>query len=141
MSMFIALVLEHGELPESLSGGPSIGKSLASYLDTLDEMARDLSLRPLNDFVVDYTEQIEDILVDEDIEDVEEAIMGLGGSGPWYDPEEGIRTVQCLIQHIDGLLADEDKALEGPLVVLKSLASELDYAKQQDSRFHLSFEG
>jgi hypothetical protein len=142
MSQFVSVVLVHGEVPESLSSGPGIGKSFANHFDDLNAMARGLGLRPLDDFYVDYMEQLEAIWTDENfqVEGLEEATSRIGADGPWFDPDEGLRSVYGLIQHIESLPANEVNTLEGPLTVLRSIASELEYAKQQDSRFHLAFQ-
>lgn len=53
MSVFISVVLEHGEIPETICSGPGIAKSFANFFDDLDEMARRLHLTPLKDFYVE----------------------------------------------------------------------------------------
>ena len=141
MSMFVSVVLEHGEVPESLSAGPGIEKSMANYFDGLNATARGLGLRPLGDFHVDYSEQLEAIMTNEDIEgeDIEEAMSRIGTEGPWFGPDEGLRTVHGLIQHFDSLPANEANAVEGSLIVLRGIETELEYAKEHDDRFHLAF--
>ncbi len=131
MSIFVSLVLEHGELPESVDGGPSIAKALASCMDELDSIARGLGLKPLVDFEVEYEEELDEILSDESI-DLEEAMVGgLGSSGPWYDSNEALQTVRGLIKHIP----ESDRKM----IVLRSLETELVYASEQGSGFHLHF--
>jgi hypothetical protein len=136
MSTFLSVTLEVGELPESIDGGPGIAKSLADHIESLDSMASGLGLRPLGQFMVDYASQMEDFFAEEgndDIEDIEKAMAGLGDSGPWFNPEEGIATVLGLIQKVQ---SSPDAA--NLLVILKSMEQELEYAKQRGSRFHLS---
>lgn len=139
MSMFVSVVLEDGEIPDSASGGPGIAKSLVHMMDDLDAMAVDLGLRPLGDFVVDYGEQMEELFADEGVEDIDEALSRIGADGPWFDPDEGLRTVGGLIQRVEGFGGEGSKTREGTLIVLGSIASELEYAKKQGSRFHLGF--
>ncbi len=139
MSMFISLVLEDEELPESIDGGPGIAKSLASSIGELDEIARQLGLKPLGEFVVDSGEELDEIMADEDlvdIEDLEAAIREIGGAGPWFEPETGLATVGGLIQHFE---KSPSSGSEGSLVILRSLETELAYAKDRESRFHLNF--
>lgn len=140
MSMFLSVVLERGEVPESLSAGPGVEKSLANYFDDLHVTAQSLGLRPLGDFHVDYSEQLEAIMMNDDIEgeDIEEAMSRIGADGPWFDPDEGLLTVRGLIQHFESLSANEPHAVEGPLIVLRGIASELEHAKKHDDRFHLA---
>lgn len=131
MAMFMSVVLEHGELPESIDGGPSVAKALAYCMDELDSIARTLGLKPLVDFEVDYRADLDEILADESI-DLEEAMAGgLGSSGPWYDPETALQTVRGLIAH----LSQTDTRMD----ILRSLETELEYAKQQGGGFHLHF--
>jgi hypothetical protein len=139
--MFVSVVLEQRELHESASAGPGIEKSLANYIDSLNETARGLGLRTLGNFYVDYSEQLEAIMTDEGIdnEDIEEAMSRIGVDGPWFDPDEGLRTVHGLMQHLESLPADESSAVEGPLMVLRGIATELEYAKEHGDRFHLAF--
>ena len=110
MAMSMWVVLEHGQIPERLDSVYGVGKSLAGFLDGLDATARDLGLSPLGGFVVDYAERTEELFGDEDVEidDIEAAIGNLGSVGPWYDPDDGLRTAHGLIQHFQGLLERED---------------------------------
>jgi hypothetical protein len=133
MSMFVTFVLDHGEVPESFESGPSFAKSLCSMMDNLDSIARGIGLKPLVDFEVDYSEEVDEILADENV-DVEQAMNDVGKGGPWYEPGEGLVTVRGLIGHLQGL-ADAEQALP----VLRSLERELEYAKETGSGFHLSF--
>jgi hypothetical protein len=141
MSMFLGVVLENGAAaPESVDT-----KSFAWHCDDLDLMARALGLRPLGEFEVDYGERRDEILdemlrdEDTDDEDIYEAMSQVGDDGPWFDPDEGLRTVHGLIQHIENLPAGE--ANEVKLLVLRGLVSELSWAKQNRLRFHFAFEG
>ena len=136
MSMFLGVTLEDAELPESIDGGPGIAKSLAYHLESLDSMARGLGVKPLGEFMVDYISQMEEFFAAEGndtIEEMEQAMAGIGDSGPWFNPDEGVATVRALIQKVQS--AADTKNL---LVILKSLEKELEYAKQKGSRFHLS---
>ena len=142
MAMSMWVVLEHGQIPERLDSVYGVGKSLAGFLDGLDDTARDLGLSPLGGFVVDYAERTEELFGDEDVEidDIESAIGNLGSEGPWFDPDEGLRTAHGLIQNFQGLLNEKTESNEGVLVSLRYLVTELDYAKQQRSRFHFGVE-
>jgi hypothetical protein len=142
MSMSMWVVLEHGEIPESLDAGYGVGKSLAGFLDELDDTARKLGLSPLGGFVVDYAEQTEELFADEDVEidDIKAAIGNLGSEGPWYDPDEGLRTANGLFRHFQGSPDGETESNEGVLESLRYLVPELEYAKQQGSRFHFGVE-
>jgi hypothetical protein len=133
MSMFVSVVLENGEIPESADEGSGIAKSLASNLDNLDSFARGLGLKPLGEFVVDYASELEEIAANLDVDDLEEAIGAIGVAGPWFDPKEGLTTVRGLIQHVQA-----SPAKAHLLFVLQSLEGELENAVHKNSRFHLS---
>jgi hypothetical protein len=142
MSMFVVVVLENGEVvPETVETADA--KSLAWHFDDLNAMARRLGLRPLGDFEVDYEEQRMEVLDGEDLsdEDIEEAMSRVGDDGPWFEPDEGLRTVLGLIRHIEESPAGAANAPEVKLHVLRGLASEIGYAGRRHTRFHLAFEG
>jgi hypothetical protein len=143
MSQFLLTALESGEpIPESVEVD---AQSLARLFDDLNAMSRDLGLRPLDEFLVDYEEQRMEVLEREDLsdEDLEEAMNRVGDEGPWFDPHEGLRTVHGLIRHLEGLPSSEVDAgkVKVRLFVLKGLESEIGYAKQIGTRFHLAFLG
>lgn len=139
--MFISVILEQGELPQTVAGGSGLDKSLADYFIAFSAMAQRLGLRPLGDFYTDYSEELEAIVTNEDLssEEIDEATSRIGVDGPWFDPEEGLPTIRSLIQHLESLPANEAEDLEGPLMGLRTIASELDYAKRHESRFHLAY--
>ena len=58
------------------------------------------------------------------------------GAGPWFEPNAGLATVRGLIQYFEKSPSSES---EGPLAILRSLETELAYAKDRESRFHLNF--
>jgi hypothetical protein len=137
MSMFIAVALEEGEIPEDLSSGPGVAKSFANCFDDLNATARGLGLKPLGDFYVDHMEQLEAIWndVDLEIEDMEETMSRIGDDGPWFVPDDALETVHGLIRHVES-----SPAHEGPLTVLKAVAAELEYARRRGVRFHFGFQ-
>jgi hypothetical protein len=84
MSMSMSVVLERGEIPESLDEEYGPAKSLAAHLDTLGAPPRRIGLEPLGGFVHDYVEEVEEIAADGDMDeaDLEAAPGGMGAPGP-----------------------------------------------------------
>lgn len=128
----------------------------------LDAAARELGLRPLTEFVCDESElerEIEGEVLREHLgEDVDwrnidpalpetivpDAVRGrLSGRGPFYDPAEGLRTVQGLIAHLNSnpeTVAGLKKRLtvDDVLRGLLKMENTLLYARGKERRFRIT---
>ena len=138
MGMMLGVVLEAGEIPEALGGGPSVGKALAHALDDLDVLARRVGVPPLGGFLAHFADQLEDILADEELDEAGflAALAAIGDDGPWFDPREGARSARGLLTALEG---DATAAGRDVLIdCLRCLLTELEYAEDQGTRFHLA---
>ena len=97
-----------------------------------------LGLTTLGSFTLDCEEALEDIMDDESvaIDDLEDAIKAIGDDGPWYAAEDGLKTLNGLIQHIEAMPPAERRSLEPTLRDLRTFATQLDYAKDNGLRFY-----
>jgi len=144
MSQSMWVVLETGDIPDDLipeAEGFGDGSVIFKRLDELGTLAGSLGLRPLDDFVLDYEESLENAMSEgHEDESVEDIIRGLGSSGPWHDPREAIRTVRGLLRGIEDSSPQMAARFKGASWDLRSFEKELEYAEQQGTRFHFGVE-
>lgn len=93
------------------------GKSIGAAYDRLEAMAAERQLPALSTFL-GFAER---------------------GSGDWFEPREGLRTVNALIDQV-ALPATKLKGKRALLVDLRELAAVLTAAEQRGARFHLEFD-
>lgn len=143
MEMSFWVVLEN----EAASGMPANRHGATMLIETplhkLDMGALTLGLRPLGSFILGYYDEYEYEDLREDIEESErkvgDAAKPWNDPGPWYDPEEAMRTLQGLIQHIEGSPSSA-RELESTLNAFRRLSVELEAASRGKTRFHLGFD-
>jgi len=106
------------------------GNSLSRNLGWLDEVARNLNVRPLSDLIS---------------VDPKEAAAFLEGEGEtltdlplpseeWFHADDGLRTVEALLNHAKSASADDQRLLRD-LTDCKHL---LDRAREEGVRFHFA---
>lgn len=128
MSAALFIVLEK-EIPgiDSSSVG---GKFLSRHLDLLDEHCRALHVRPLSEFISISQEEAAAFIEGED-EQMEDLSLP---SEKWFDADEGLRTIQALLQHAkSGNLVDQQLMED-----LSASQEVLSRAKVERVRFHFA---
>lgn len=111
------------------------GRSLARHEDALEKLALSLGARPLIEFF-SADENSMALLIEEGAGDQE--LMRKLPPPQWYQPADGLKTVQSLLQ----ALRDDPQQLgtEGKQVLseLKEYAEVLEKAREREMRWHLA---
>jgi hypothetical protein len=111
------------------------GRSLARHEDALEKLALSLGARPLIEFF-SADENSMALLIEEGAGDQE--LMRKLPPPQWYQPADGLKTVQSLLQ----ALRDDPQQLgtEGKQVLseLKEYAEVLEKARDREMRWHLA---
>lgn len=135
MSTWMGVILERGTFPDGLlpeGGEYGCGQDILRSENELSRLAQDAGLLPLDHFIVDHCGLIEEAgrnaspelqrIMDranahpEDEEAVREAMRcydelfeRVERGKPWFDPAEGLRTVQGLIRIIEAGIEPEKR--------------------------------
>jgi hypothetical protein len=105
------------------------GKALAKAAEKLDYLAKQHSARPLMSFFSSSREQMSALAASEGVE------TGTGIAEIWFVAEEGLRTVNLLLEKIEG-----NPAYEAVRKDLLDFRKVLETAKQQGVRWHLAID-
>jgi hypothetical protein len=125
-ALFIVLERE----VSGIDAGSVSGKFLSKKLEWLDDAAKELNVRPLSEFISINPEDAEAFLEGE----------GADASGlslapeQWFTADEGMNTVQALLQQI----ASTSPGETGLSQDLKACLQVLTRAQQEDIRFHFA---
>jgi hypothetical protein len=106
------------------------GKALSRNLDWLNEACQKLNVRPVGELISVNPEEAAAFL--------EEEGGGVDGfrlpAEQWFEAEEGLRTIEALLQHSESQKPAERNLLED----LKSCKGVLERARHENVRFHFS---
>lgn len=110
------------------------GKSVARAMDALNALARELGVRPLEDFMGQSLDDLEDLLGEEiDVDDADE------GAAQWFDPGEGLQAVAALV----GALEANPRRVKSCQQVIEDLHSyrrALEAVRTAGARWHLAID-
>jgi hypothetical protein len=114
---------------------PAQGRSLIFYQHELDELARQLDVVPLTDFVSAVPERVAEYLREQGLDPDKFPVA----EEEWFSAAEGLATVRGLAGH----LRRTPKAVTDPVRILRdleALEAVLVPAESQEVRFHLASE-
>lgn len=109
------------------------GKALAAASDELDELAAELGIRKISDFLWMGGEELLEYFGDE----LEAEAQPFAEIGPWFSPEDGLATTRALQRYITANPTCLDSA-ELVLADLRSLEHALVLIGERRTRWRLS---
>ena len=112
------------------------GKFISEESDALDRIATKLGVTPLMDFFSTSPDEMSGFLDGEALEKI--ADMKLGKES-WFDPEDGLRTVQTLISYFNEK-SDKAENHQGVISDLREFEQVLLKAKNHGVKWHLSID-
>jgi hypothetical protein len=124
MGAFAYLSLRHGTPDDNM-----VFDSLPNAFEELDQLASKAGAKPLTSFVGVSAEQLADYF--------DEEARPYMGPEQWFDPCEGRKTIEVLL---DQLARAQDEEDEPVIEELKKLRQALKVAEQQDDKFCLEIE-
>jgi hypothetical protein len=125
-ALFIVLAREIPGIDASSVGG----KFLARNLEWLDEAAKMLVVRPLSELISVNPEDAAAFLEGEGQDATDLAFP----PEQWFDAEEGLRTIEALLQHVKSEKPAEQRLLDD----LRDCRQVLQRARQEATRFHFA---
>lgn len=125
-ALFITLAREIPGIDASSVGG----KFLARNLDWLDEAAKKLVVRPLSELISAKPEDVAAFLEGEGQDATDLSLP----QEQWFDAEEGLRTIEALLRHVESEKPAEQRLLHD----LRDCQRVLQRARQEATRFHFT---
>ena len=126
VALFIALERE----VEGIDAGAVGGNFLARNLAWLDGVAKKLAVRPLSEFISVSPEEAEAFLEGEDADPAGSSLP----STQWFHAEEGLKTIDLLLQHTQSQKPGENALLRD----LRDAKQVLERARDNNVRFHFA---
>jgi len=127
-ALFIVLAREIPGIDASSVGG----KFLARNLEWLDEAAKMLVVRPLSELISVNPEDAAAFL---DGEGHDATDLSLPPE-QWFDAEEGLRTIEALLRHVESEKPAEQRLLRD----LRDCRQVLQRARHEATRFHFAID-
>ena len=110
------------------------GKAVARAMDSLNALALELGIKPLEEFMGQSMDDIGDMLGEDiELQDVED------GAASWFEPREGLTVLETLIA---ALQAEPGRVKASKAVVedLQSYRDALLAAQKHGARWHLAID-